>query len=334
MRLLILTQAVDKDEPTLGFFHRWIEELAPKFNSIEVICIREGRHALPANVRIHSLGKEKGASRLQGVLRFYRYIWMLRHSYDSVFVHMSQEYAVLGGPVWMLLRKPMYLWRNYHGGSFRTDVAVAFSTKVFCTSTHSYTAGRKKTMLMPVGVDTAQFFPDPRIVRKPDSILFLSGMWPSKRPEMLIEALVLLNHDGVDFSADFYGSPLPVTEAYYASLKQRVIDAGLSSHVAFHPGVPNSETPDLFRAHRVFVNCSPSGMFDKTLFEASACGARVLAASLDLKELAGSEAHFDSVEELKERLRAALTAPPLDSVPAFVQEHSLSLLADRLANEL
>src|SRR3989344_3692203 len=57
MRLLICTQAADQDDPVLGFFHEWIAGLAKQFESVEVVCLKEGRHALPANVSVHSLGK-------------------------------------------------------------------------------------------------------------------------------------------------------------------------------------------------------------------------------------------------------------------------------------
>ena len=72
MKVLVLTQTVDTEDPILGFMHRWIEELASKYERIEVVCLREGNHNLPKNVFIHSLGKEGGRSRIKYVLRFYR----------------------------------------------------------------------------------------------------------------------------------------------------------------------------------------------------------------------------------------------------------------------
>ncbi len=82
----------------LGFFHRWIVEIAKRCDSVHVICLKEGRHQLPANVTVHSLGKEGGTLSRQYVTRFYRYIWRYRKEYDSVFVHMNSEYVCLGGP--------------------------------------------------------------------------------------------------------------------------------------------------------------------------------------------------------------------------------------------
>lgn len=182
---------------------------------------------------------------------------------------------------------------------------------------------------MPVGVDTELFFPDARVSRVPNSILFLSGMWPSKRPELLIDALAILRKKGISFSADFYGSPLPVTVHYYESLKERVKKFGIADAIVFYPGIPNSMTPDIYRSREIFVNCSPSGMFDKTLFEAAASGCRVLSSSEDFATLAGPDTYFDSAETLAQQLAAALgDASP---VPSFVTEHSLHTLGARLA---
>jgi len=73
MKLLICTQMIDKNDPILGFFHRWVEEFAKHFEHIHVICLKEGQHTLPQNVTVHSLGKEGGESRIKYVIRFYRF---------------------------------------------------------------------------------------------------------------------------------------------------------------------------------------------------------------------------------------------------------------------
>ena len=59
MRLLILTQKVDINDDILGFFHRWIEEFAKRCEKVIVICLQEGRHDLPSNVKVLSLGKRE-----------------------------------------------------------------------------------------------------------------------------------------------------------------------------------------------------------------------------------------------------------------------------------
>lgn len=331
MKLLVVTQAADENDQALGFFTGWIGEFSKHAERVEVICLTEGKHALPANARVHSLGKEQGRqNRFVYAWRFLSLAWNLRHEYDAVFVHMNQEYVLLAGWLWKLLGKPLYMWRNHYAGSWLTDIAAAFSMKVFCTSKHSYTAKYAKTVLMPVGVDTDRFKPDDRISRKPHSILFLSRMSPAKRPDMLLDALAILARSGTSFTATFVGSPLPKDEAYYRSIKGQASTYQLDDVVAFLPGVPNAETPALYRSHEVFVNCSSSGMFDKTLFEAAACGCRVLAASADFAGLAGSESYFTTAEGLAMKLKAALAAGPGREVPVFVAANSLAALGEKL----
>ncbi|MCH8889170.1 hypothetical protein IID26_01965, partial [Patescibacteria group bacterium] len=79
MKLLLVTQKVDIDDPILGFFHRWIEEFAKQCEKVTVITLFEGKHNLPENVKVLSLGKESGAPRLKYVSRFFTYTWRERN---------------------------------------------------------------------------------------------------------------------------------------------------------------------------------------------------------------------------------------------------------------
>ncbi|MEK7218164.1 MAG: hypothetical protein AAB728_01725, partial [Patescibacteria group bacterium] len=70
MNLLIITQRVDRQDPILGFFHRWIEEFALHCKQITVIGQATGDYHFPPNVRILSLRKERGASKMSQIIRF------------------------------------------------------------------------------------------------------------------------------------------------------------------------------------------------------------------------------------------------------------------------
>ena len=335
MRLLIVTQAVDLDDPVLGFFHRWIEELAARSESVIVVCLKEGRHQLPQNVRVLSLGKDVGASRRTKMWRFYHYIFAYRREYDAVFVHMNQEYVLLAGLFWRQWKKRVYLWRNHWAGSFLTRIAVRLSTKVFCTSKSSFTAQFKKTTLMPVGVDIVPSANE----RIPRSILFLGRIAPSKHPEVLVDALAQLAKDSIKFTASFYGSPFPKDDAFAQALKARgseILD------VTFYDSIPNHETPVIYAAHEIFVNLSASGMYDKTLFEAAAAGCIVVASSRDFAELAGEPFVFrqnnpqDLARVLKEVLKMSekKKAAARKHFQELAQLHALPALADRLIIEM
>lgn len=283
MRLLVVTQKVDRNDPILGFFHGWIAEFSKRFNAVVVICLERRSFDLPKNVTVLSLGKEKYKDRLKYIFLFYYLsIFNLRH-YDAVFVHMNHEYVVLMGWLWRIMGKKVYMWRNHHDGSFLTDIAAIFCNKVFCTSKYSYTAKYKKTTLMPVGINTNLFKPDPSLEKVSNSILFLGRIAPAKNVNIFIDALGILKDKKIIFSADIYGDALPRNAYYLEKLKSRVSELGLEDRVLFKPGVPNQEAPAIYNTHEVFVNLSSSGMYDKTIFEAMACGCLAIASNENLR---------------------------------------------------
>lgn len=340
MKLLLFTQAVDINDPTLSVYHRWVLEFAKHFEFITVICLKAGQYDLPSNVRVLSLGKESSRSRLKYIQNFYRYIFREKKIYDTVFIHMNQEYVLLGGIFWKMMGKRIYMWRNHHAGSIFTDIAAAFCAKIFCTSKFSYTAKYKKTAIMPVGIDTDFFVKRPEITKIPRSILFLSRMAPVKKPHIFIKALVLLKKKGVSFRASFFGDPLPSDEQYYNSLKEMMAREGLIESVRFYPGVPNDQTVEIFNEHEIFVNFSSSGMYDKTIFEAMACETMILATNKNLTGLIPE--FFTAVEDDAENI-----AMKLEKLLAFslnektkwggelrrvaVEHHSLRELGNKLA---
>ena len=341
MKLLICTQVVDKDDPSLSFFHRWLEVFARSFEHITVICLREGVHALPANVTVLSLGKERGrVSRLRYLLRFYRYVWHERHLYDTVFVHMNQEYVLLGGWLWWCLRKPVYMWRNHYAGSWLTDVASWWCVKVFCTSRASYTARYAKTVLMPVGVDDCFFKAE--TTRIPRSVLFYGRLTPSKHPEVFIEALRLLLNKGILYTASVYGPTAPKDETFVQGLLDGVRKLKLEDRIVFHGGVPFAQGPAVFAAHDIYVNLAGTGMYDKTLFEAAAAGCIVVAVSRDFADLAGQDyvlKEGNAVElavKLEVMLSSSAAAHELlrTRLQTLAREHTIAKLAARLVEEM
>lgn len=335
MKLLILTQAMDSEDPVLGFFERWVAALASRYEKITVICLREGAHKLPENVKILSLGKP--ASRLRYAARFFKYIRREKNEYDAVFVHMNQEYVLLGGWLWRRWGKKVYLWRNHYAGGALTDRAARWCEKIFCTSKYSYTAKFPKTVIMPVGVDTEAFDRMSEVPRDPRSVLFLGRIAPAKQPDLLVSALERLAAHGEAFSAAFYG---PGEASYRASLEARAQKLG--DAVTFHAGVRNAETPQIYNRFSIFVNCSPSGMLDKTIFEAMACECLVLASSADLAALVDPAFAFGQgdAESLAQKLEVLLGLSVGERQAAgarlrnIAKEQSLQKLTERLAQEI
>lgn len=351
MKLLLITQKVDKNDPVLGFFHKWIEELSKRFASINVVCLQEGEYDLPENVEVFSLGKvassatrRRGGGKLKYVFNFYKYIWKLRTQYDSVFVHMNQEYVLLGGVFWNIFGKKVYLWRNHPNGSFLTRIAVALSEKVFCTSDSAFTARFGKTEVVPVGIDTGLFKVANRqhLVSRSRKILFLSRMDRIKRPDLLIESLNILNNQGVDFVSNFYGDPTPGTHDFYDSLKSKVSSLGLSEKVKFYNGVPNYKTPDIYNEHKIFVNLTPSGSMDKTILESVSCGCIPVVVNSFFREIFDSNMIVkEDAEDISDKIKFWLEKDDeyVEEVSGKLQKyvlenHSLNALMDKLNTEI
>ncbi len=283
MKLLIFTQKVDKDDPILGFFHNWIIKFSEKFEKLTVVCLQKGQAELDPQIKVFSLGKENKKSRLAYILNFYKYIWQERKNYDAVFVHMNQEYVLLGGIFWKLLGKKIFLWRNHPKGSFLTRIAVWFSDKVFYTSPQSYTARFKKGFIMPVGVDVEKFKPKIES-QKINSILSLGRISPIKNIDKLIEATILLDEKGKDFVLDIVGDPVnPEDGEYYKILKNKADVLVKNGKINFIPAVSQEKAVEMYRTHQIFVNLTPSGSMDKTILEAMACGCIPIIANLAYK---------------------------------------------------
>lgn len=340
MKLLIVTQAVDTEDPLLGFFHSWIDEFARRAVGIHVICLKEGVHRLPANVSVHSLGKETGRSRIKYIRRFFAYAWRYRSDYDAVFVHMNQEYVLLYGLVWRLLGKRVVLWRNHVRGSLATRVAGMIAHRVCFTSPEAYVAHFTNARMMPLGIDTRTFKPSPPM--QTEALLILGRIDPIKRVDECIEAVKLLDTARA-LHVDVYGSPSEGNEAYAKrvhALSHSLVEKGI---VAFHGPVAHAETPALYASHSIYINITPSGSFDKTIGEALACGCLVVTANNAVREIIPTTLFIEEFTRsaIAQTIEAARTIEPAErkkiteSGRSYIEErHSLTRLMLELLSDL
>lgn len=337
MRLLIVTQAIDRNDPVLGFFHQWVEEFARQGEYVHVICLKQGEYSLPANVSVHSLGKEGGKSRLKYISRFYKYMWRLRREYNVVFVHMNQEYVLLGGLVWRLLGKRVVLWRNHAKGSALTSVAVSLAHAVAFTSPEAYVATAPHSTKMPIGIDTNKFRPQGRAPR--DSVLFFGRLDPVKNPHIFLDALDLLRAKKIFCTVRMVGSSSERGLPYMETLRTKADSLVRAKILTMNSSIPPREAPGLFASHAIYVNLTPSGSFDKTIGEALASGCIPVLANRALGSVVPEELLVDpkNPESVASGIMHALKLSDAErtrlsrELRAYVEkEHSLSLLMERL----
>ena len=293
-RLLFITQKVDLDDDVLGVYHSWIAKLAGVFKKISVITLLKGRVELPGSIAIHSLGKESGRNLLKYIFRFYKNLWRLRGQYDVVLVHMNAEYMLLAGLLWKLSGKKVLFWYNHPQGNWKARLGFALADSILHTSPFAFSANRRKSVRMPVGIDTEAFRSDAAIPRKQNSILCLGRISPIKYIETLIEAASILDKRNIDFSVTIAGAPSKDSERPYAeSLKEQAKALVEKGRVVFRGAVPNYETPGIYNSHMIYANMTPTGSFDKAILEAMACELAVVASNKAVSDALPASLRFE-----------------------------------------
>lgn len=295
MRLLVLTQKVDEGDDVLGFFHEWLRRFAARVESVEVVCLVEGAHTLPSNVRVYSLGKPADAKAMAGAgarlvysIKLYQYLWHLRGRYDAVFVHMNPEYVVLAGWLWRLIGKRIVLWYSHRNVDLKLRIAERFADVIASGAASSFRLHTSKLRVLGHGIDTDYFKPvGTASLHQPLKLVSVGRITPIKRLEVAVDALALLHKAGVAAELTLVGAPGPSDEAYAEALKVRIAKAGLASAVIFAGSVPYKQIARYYQDSDFSINLAPTGGLDKAVFEAMACGLPVLVSNQGFTEYMG-----------------------------------------------
>jgi len=335
MKLLIITQKVDKSDPILGFFHRWIEELAKHCEKITVIGQSVGEYSLPAHVSVVSLGKEKGKSRIGQVLSFQFSVFSLRRDYDAVFVHMTPIWIVLGAPLWILLRKPIYLWYEARGTRWPLKISLWFVRKVFSASLSGMPIQTRKSVITGHGIDTTVFVPT-QMARLQKMLVTAGRVTRSKRLERIF---YLLHGISDEYALMVCGEPITEDDKVYAKeLDDLLIRENLRPRVVIRP-CTQVGVRSLLQVARVFLHASTTAL-DKAVLEAMACGCPVVSTNLAVhgvlpNELCATDENFaekvQRVLDLSEVEQKQLGQQLREKV---VQEHDIQRLIQTLITEM
>ena len=287
MKLLIITQKVDINDGVLGFMHGWLEKIAKRVDYLYVICNFEGEHNLPRNVKVYSLGKERGASRIAKFFSLQRALLEILPKVDGVFVHMCAIYVITGALFMKLFRKKIVLW---YAHVRRINPALYIASKLadeIMTSVPEGFPYKKHAIVAGQGIDVERFAAsaDPQ-AREKNSILFLGRLAPVKKVDVLIDVFARPHKEFSDIKLHIAGAPTESYEFAYAErLYKQVQNLKLQDKIIFHGEIPNYKTPDFFQKADIFVNLTKTGGFDKTTLEAMACGALPLVSSLSYKRI-------------------------------------------------
>lgn len=318
MKLLIITQKVDINDPILGFFHGWITEFARNVENVSIICLYEGEHQLPRNVSVYSLGKERGSSRLEYIIRFFFLIWKLRRKYTHVFVHMNQVYVLLGGIFWKISRRTVSLWYVHRAKTLSLWFAEKLANLIFTATPESFGVKSSKLHFVGQAVDIEKFRQSKpeAIAGGPLRIVSVGRITPIKNLEILIRATNVLKTRGHAVYVELVGSTTTKEdEIYEKTLHELVVDLGLTKEVLFVGSIPNHKVPAYYWKSRISLNLCPTGGMDKAILESMAAGVPAIVSNEAFRAYFGEYAD-DLIFKFKDEVDCA------DKIEAYIKNEN------------
>lgn len=314
MRLLFLTQVLDRGDAVLGFLPGWIEGLARRCERVRVVALEVGdATGLPANVDVREVGR-KGV-----VGRYLRYRGFLREAlgrdrFDAVLAHMVPRYALVAAGPARRAGARLYLWYTHGAVDERLERAVGLCERVFTATDESLRIATPRKLVTGHGIDLAHFDARGAAPDEPPRLLSVGRLTPSKDPLTILAALKELVGRGRDVHLDLVGGTLaPGDAAYQLKVRERIVALGLVERVVVHGSVPWRDVPTAFRRATAVVNASLTGSLDKVVLEAMAAGRPVLSCNDSFPTL---------VRELGDD-GAALTFPKGDAAALAARVESL-----------
>jgi glycosyltransferase involved in cell wall biosynthesis len=347
-RLLLFNLATDDQDPLLAFTVDWIRALADRVPHVDVVTMRSGTADLPGNVRVYSVGKERGWTEPRRLIEFYRRLGLLLHeqSYDACFAHMQELFALLAAPLLKAKRVPTTLWYCHPATPLQLRAAIKTVDRVITADSSSCRVKTSKLLATGHGVDTDRFVPAFRY-RPQFRVLAVGRITPLKRLDLLVEAIARLRDRlPQELEVRLIG-PTPVGDtAYEADLRRRAADLGVAARITFVGPIGTEALIAEYQAADALVSLHIAGSFDKSALEGMSCGLPLLTMNPafapmltdagepglipdgDVSALArGVERLADA--PIEERLRLGLALR--DEV---VRAHSLQRLADLLVDQI
>jgi glycosyltransferase involved in cell wall biosynthesis len=340
MKLLICTQAVDKNHSILGFFCGWITEFAKNFDEVHVICLQKGAYNLPSNVHVYSLGKEEGKSKLVQLYRFYKVFSkiFISSQVDYVFFHMGALFNIMALP-FFLIRKlygtQFYWWKAHGHINAMGKLALRFVDRVYTSTESGFAIDTPKRHIVGQAIDVSHFvFPESEIGRKKE-IIFVGRIMPVKRIEDFLDTAYILSSQDASLLFRVIG---PVgDEAYFAKIKQKCAELNLQNKVHFVGSKTQIELVDIYQKAAFFLNTSVTHSMDKTVLEAALCGCIPVTgnkAFVDLLQEDGLYKERATGEDYASMITKLLASPKTDMQNILRQhviaQHSLDTFSNRI----
>lgn len=280
MKLIFVTQVLDRDDAVLGFVMRWVEGLSRQVESLRVMALEVGNtEGLPDNVDVREVGRKGYVRRF---LRYRRYLAEAFRpgpmgGYDGLLTHMVPRYSTLAaGPASRAVGgrgAAHFLWYTHKGVDRRLLSAIDVVDGAFTASELSLRVDTPKKIVTGHGIDLDHFDVAPAGSFDDGCVRLLSvgRLTPAKDPLTTIEAVAQLRSEGLDVRLTWAGSPLARGDDDYEAMVHRAVSGrDLQGVVDFVGAVPYPRIPEAFMGADLFVNASRTGSVDKVVLESMA----------------------------------------------------------------
>lgn len=333
MNLLMFNLAADDEHVTLAFGLRWIEALAQNFDRIDLITMYEGRHRLPANVNVWSVGRERGYPKWLRVLRFYWLVLaiLIKGRPAVVFSHMIPLFSVLFWPIAKLVGLPTVLWYAHGATPRMLRLAHRAVDRVVSSTPEGFRLPSSKVRFVGQGVDAAQYPYRSRHSRGILRLITVGRIAPSKGQDRLLAALANWRPNSASgWHLTIVGDATTAGERDYMRQVQLFAKERLAAgSVTFTGRLDANAIAALLADADLFVSLGTTGSLDKAIVEAMASGCPVISCNDAFRTIAEHEG-FDScvVHDTPQALQAALDA---FTVMDDVERDSLAQIQARVA---
>lgn len=350
MKLLFLTQVLDRNDAVLGFVTRWIEGLARNCESVRVVALEVGDiTGLPNNVDVREIGR-RGRVR-----RWFRYRGVLREAlrkegFDTVLAHMVPRYTLVSSGPARAAGARSFLWYTHKGVDSRLRRAERQVEKIFTASVESLRLETSKRVVTGHGIDLAHFEPPAGVECTPGRLVSVGRLTPAKDPLTVLAAMSILVARGFDLHLDWVGAGLTdADEGFLRTVREQIQVGDLEDRVELHGAVPYEQVPKLYHGANVLVNASLTGSVDKVVLEAMAARRLVLScndsfppifaclgdAAPNLQFEAGNAQDLASRLEFLLKMDAASRASLTNDLHDIVaRDHEVDQLMARLVREM
>jgi len=340
MKLLIVTQRIDKDDENLGAFYYWFERLAKECDEMVIIASFVGKTDLPGHVHIHSLGKEKNVGKFKRLKTFFELFSYHYAKSDAVFFHQIPEFVIAASPFLFALKKRSVLWYAHKSVTLRLKLAERLVDFVATSSPEGFRLPSKKVIYTGQAINTDVFIPGKAVKEHPLKLITVGRISPIKNYEQIINACAAGSALWpAGWSLTIIGGPiLPRDHAYLASLKHIVEEKNLGKQVFFAGSVRFTRIPDVLGEHDVFINVSGTGSLDKAVFEAMSAGLSVLTANEAYRAIVPDAYFLDhtNAEYIAERVKqvAGEKRPNMALREIVLRDHTLDSTIKKIVSFL